>query len=334
MTKTVRIHKTGGPEVLRIEDLPVGNPGPGEIRIRVQTIGLNRSEAVYRAGQYLVAPKLPSLMGYEAFGTVEALGPGVQGHAPGDRVCVIPAYRLGEYGVYAESAIVPARCVVAAPAGLTPVQACAVWMAFLTAYAIIEVAKVGIGDYVLIPAASSSVGLAAIQLANWAGAVPIALTRHGTKAAALREQGAQHVVATEETDMVAEVMRITGGKGARTAFDPVGGPFVEKLCGALAEEGILFIYGGLSGAAHALSSLARGAEGPEHPRLGVLVDYQQAGTLSAGARHHSGGPRFRAPEAGHREDFHAGSDRRRARLPRIQSADRQDRGHRLVQARR
>jgi NADPH:quinone reductase-like Zn-dependent oxidoreductase len=249
MTKTVRIHKTGGPEVLRLEDLPVGNPGPGEIRIRVQTIGLNRSEAVYRSGQYLVAPKLPSLMGYEAFGTVEALGPGVQGHAPGDRVCVIPAYRLGEYGVYAESAIVPARCVFAAPAGLTPVQASAIWMAFLTAYAIIEVAKIGVGDYVLIPAASSSVGLAAIQLANWAGAVPIALTRHGTKAAALREQGAQHVVATEETDMVAEVMRITGGKGARTAFDPVGGPYVEKLCGALAEEGILFIYGGLSGQA-------------------------------------------------------------------------------------
>jgi NADPH:quinone reductase-like Zn-dependent oxidoreductase len=247
MSKTVRIHKTGGPEVLRIEDLPVGDPGPGELRIRVQSIGLNRSEAIYRAGKYLVAPKLPSLMGYEACGVVEALGSGVQGHAPGDPVCVIPTYRLGEYGVYAESAIVPARSVFAAPAGLTPVQASAIWMAFLTAYAIIEVAKVGIGDYVLIPAASSSVGLAAIQLANWAGAVPIALTRHSTKAAALREQGARHVVATEETDVVAEVMRITGGKGARTAFDPVGGPFVEKLCSALAEEGILFIYGGLSG---------------------------------------------------------------------------------------
>jgi NADPH:quinone reductase-like Zn-dependent oxidoreductase len=246
MTKTVRIHQTGGPEVLRLEDLPLGNPGPGEIRIRVQSIGLNRSETVYRAGKYLVAPKLPSLMGYEACGIVEALGPGVQGHTPGDQVCVIPTYRLGEYGVYAESAIVPAKSVIAAPPGLTPVQACAVWMAYLTAYAIIEVAKVGIGDHVLIPAASSSVGLAAIQLANWAGAVPIALTRHSTKAAALREQGAKHVVATEETDVVAEVMRITAGKGARTAFDPVGGPFVEKLCGALAEEGILFIYGGLS----------------------------------------------------------------------------------------
>jgi len=247
MAKVVRIHRTGGPEVLQIEDLTVAGPGPGELRIRVQSIGLNRSETIYRAGKYLVVPKLPSLMGYEAYGTVEAVGAGVTGHAPGDRVCVVPTYRLGEYGVYAETAIVPARSVVAAPAGLTPVQASAVWMAYLTAYAIIEVAKVGIGDHVLIPAASSSVGLAAIQLANWAGAVPIALTRHSTKAPALREQGAQHVVATEETDVVAEVMRITGGKGARTAFDPVGGPFVEKLCSALAEEGILFIYGSLSG---------------------------------------------------------------------------------------
>jgi NADPH:quinone reductase-like Zn-dependent oxidoreductase len=247
MAKVVRIHRTGGPEVLQIEDLPVADPGLGELRIRIQSIGLNRSETLYRAGKYLVAPKLPSLMGYEAYGIVDAVGAGVTGHVPGDRVCVVPTYRLGEYGVYAQTAIVPARSVVAAPAGLTPVQACAIWMAYLTAYAIIEVAKIGIGDHVLIPAASSSVGIAAIQLANWAGAVPIALTRHSTKAAALREQGARHVVATEETDVVAEVMRITGGKGARTAFDPVGGPFVEKLCGALAEEGILFIYGSLSG---------------------------------------------------------------------------------------
>jgi NADPH:quinone reductase-like Zn-dependent oxidoreductase len=105
----------------------------------------------------------------------------------------------------------------------------------------------GIGDYVLIPAASSSVGLAAIQLANWAGALPIALTRHSAKAAALRVQGAQHVIATAESDVVAEVMRISGGKGARAAFDPVGGPFIEKLANSLAEEGILIIYGGLSG---------------------------------------------------------------------------------------
>lgn len=120
-------------------------------------------------------------------------------------------------------------------------------MQYLTAFAIVEVAKVSIGDYVLIPAASSSVGLAAIQLANWAGAVPIAATRHSDKAAALRTHGAPHVVATAESDVVAEVMRITQGKGARVVFDPVGGPNVEKLTNCMAEEGILFIYGGLSG---------------------------------------------------------------------------------------
>jgi NADPH:quinone reductase len=247
MTQVVRIHKTGGPEVLTLEDTQVGQPAAGEIRIRVEAIGLNRSEAIYRAGAYLVPPKLPSPMGYEACGTVEALGEGVGGFTPGDRVCVLPSYRLGEYGVYAEQAIVPARSVIAAPPGLSSTEAASIWMQYLTAFAIVEVAHVGIGDYVLIPAASSSVGLAAMQLANWAGAVPIAATRHSSKAAALKGQGAQHVIATAESDVVAEVMRITGGKGARVVFDPVGGPFVEKLANAMAEEGILFIYGSLSG---------------------------------------------------------------------------------------
>ncbi|HXS26283.1 MAG TPA: zinc-dependent alcohol dehydrogenase family protein [Steroidobacteraceae bacterium] len=247
MAQVVRIHKTGGPEVLELEDADIGQPGPGEIRIRVEAIGLNRSEAIFRAGAYLVPPKLPSLIGYEAAGTIETLGEGVQGFKAGDRVCVVPSYRLGEYGVYGEKAIVPARSVIPAPPQLSPVQAASIWMQYLTAFAIIEVAKIGIGDYVLIPAASSSVGLAAIQLANWTGAVPIAATRHNTKAAALREQGAKHVIATAESDVVQEVMRITGGKGARVVFDPVGGPFVEKLANAMAEEGILFIYGSLSG---------------------------------------------------------------------------------------
>lgn len=247
MTQVVRIHKTGGPEVLELEDAEIGQPGSGEIRIRVEAIGLNRSEALFRAGAYLVPPKLPTLIGYEAAGIVDALGEGVQGFKVGDRVCVVPSYRLGEYGVYGEQAIVPARSVIPAPPQLSPVQAASIWMQYFTAFAIIEAGKVGIGDYVLIPAASSSVGLAAIQLANWAGAVPIAATRHSSKAAALREQGAQHVVATTETDIVEEVMRITAGKGARVVFDPVGGPFVEKLANAMAEEGILFIYGSLSG---------------------------------------------------------------------------------------
>lgn len=249
MSQTVRLHKTGGPEVLQFEDLDVGAPGPGELRIRVLAIGLNRSEAMFRAGAYLLPPQLPCFMGYEASGIVELIGAGVEGFTVGERVCVLPTFRMGEYGVYGEQALVPARSVLPAPAALSHVEAAAVWMQYLTAFGIVEAGRAAVGDYVLIPAASSSVGIAAIQIANWVGAEPIALTRHSSKAAALQALGARHVVASAETDVVAEVQRITGGKGARVVFDPVGGPYVETLVGTMAEEGILLIYGGLSGQA-------------------------------------------------------------------------------------
>ncbi|MCB2067796.1 MAG: zinc-dependent alcohol dehydrogenase family protein [Erythrobacter sp.] len=247
MTRIVRFHETGGPAVLRIDDEQVGDPGPGEVRIRVSAVGLNRAEAMYRAGKYPVQPQLPSRIGYEGVGTVLALGQGVERYAVGDRVCVLPMIHQGDYGIWAEEAIVPARILLPAPAGLSDAQAAAIWMQYFTAYAIIEVADVGIGDGVIVPAASSSVGIAAIQLANWAGAVSIAATRTSAKAAALKALGAAHVVATQEEDLVERVMQITGGQGARCAFDPVGGPYVDTLARALAERGILFVYGGLSG---------------------------------------------------------------------------------------
>lgn len=247
MSKVVRIHEQGSPEVLRIEELDVDEPGAGEVRVRIEAIGLNRSEAAFRAGQYPVTPKFPAPMGYEACGLIEAPGEHVRDLDVGQRVCVLPMYRLGEYGVYAERAIVPARSVLPAPPELTPVEAASIWMQYLTAMAILEVSHATVGDYVIIRAASSSVGLAAIQLANWAGATPIAATRRSSKREALLEHGARHVIATEESNLVDEVMRITGGRGARIVFDPVGGPYVETLAQAMAVDGTLFIYGGLSG---------------------------------------------------------------------------------------
>jgi len=247
MTKVVRIYQHGGPEELRFEELNIGEPGAAEVRLKIEAIGLNRSEAAFRAGEYPVTPKFPTLIGYEGVGVVEALGAGVQGFGVGERLCVLPNFRLGEYGIYGERAIVPARSLLSPPPGLTPVEAASIWMQYFTALAIIEIAHAAIGDYVIVRAASSSVGLAAIQLANWAGAVPIAATRSSAKSAALRQQGAKHVIPTDETDLVAEVQRITGGKGARIIFDPVGGPDIDKLALAAAEEGIIFIYGGLSG---------------------------------------------------------------------------------------
>ena len=153
----------------------------------------------------------------------------------------------GQYGIWAEEAIVPTRILLPAPEGMDPVRAAAIWMQYMTAYAVYEVAEIGPNDAVIIPAASSSVGLACIQLCNWAGAVPIAATRTSAKAAELKALGAAHVIATQEEDLVARVMEITGGKGAACAFDPVGGPYVDTLAQALAPRGILFVYGGLSG---------------------------------------------------------------------------------------
>ena len=247
MSLIVRMHQHGGPEVLSLENVTLPAPGAGEVRIRVEAIGLNRSEAMFRSGKYPIKPRLPCYVGYEAAGVVESFGPDVTGLSVGDRVCVLPNYRLGDYGVYGEQAIVPARSVIAAPPGLNPAEAASVWMQYFTAWAILEAGKAGLGDHVMIPAASSSVGLAAIQLANWTGAVPIALTRSSAKAAALTAQGAKHVVATGETDLATEVMKITGGKGATVAFDPVGGPYVETLAAAMAEDGVIIIYGSLSG---------------------------------------------------------------------------------------
>lgn len=247
MTRVVRFHQTGGPEVMQIEELDIGAPAAGEVRVRIEAFGLNRAETVFRAGTYLEQPKLPARNGYEAAGVIEAIGSGVEGFKVGDAICVIPAFSLNDYGVYAEQAMVPARAVVKRPAGIGAVEGAAIWMPYLTAYgALIDIGKLARGEAVIIPAASSSVGLAAIQIANSIGAIPIATTRTSAKAEAIRQAGATHVIATGEQDLVAEVIRITDGKGARMAFDPVAGPGIDTLAQALAREGILFVYGNLS----------------------------------------------------------------------------------------
>jgi NADPH:quinone reductase-like Zn-dependent oxidoreductase len=249
-TRAVRFHATGGPEVLRIDEVELDQPGRGELRLRIEAIGLNRAEAAFRAGQYLEAPQLPARLGYEASGVVEAVGQEVHGWAVGDAVCVLPAFSMNDYGVYAEHAIVPAHALIRRPPGLAATEAAALWMAYLTAYgALIDIAGVGQGDAVLITAASSSVALAAIQIANARGAIPIALTRSEAKAEHLLRLGAAQVIAGAGDDLASRVMEITGGKGARLAFDPVAGPAIMPLAEALAAGGMLILYGNLSGRA-------------------------------------------------------------------------------------
>ena len=249
MARVVRFHELGGPEVLKIDTLDLPPPGPGEISIDVRALGLNRAEALFRAGQYLEQSTLPSRIGYEAAGIVRAVGPGVSGFAPGDAVATIPGFFMSKYGVYADAAVVPAGITVKTPEFLSFTQAAAVWMQYMTAYgALIDIAGLTAADTVVIPAASSSVGIAAIQIARAVGATTIATTRTGAKRPALHALGAHHVIATDEQDVTGEILALTGNKGARVVFDPVAGPMVEKLAAATADQGIIVLYGLLSGA--------------------------------------------------------------------------------------
>ncbi|MCW4461640.1 zinc-dependent alcohol dehydrogenase family protein [Sphingomonas sp. BT-65] len=246
MPRHVEFEQTGGPEVLRFVEAEVPEPAAGEVRIAVKAIGLNRAESLYRSGTYIIDPVFPARLGSEAAGVIDAVGPGVEGLAPGDRVAVVPAFSYHDYGMYGDLVLAPARAVAKLPDTLGWVDAAAVWMAYVTAWgALIDTAGLRAGETVLIPAASSSVGLAAIQVANRIGAVPVALTRTSAKAAALREQGAAHVIATDEADLVAEVERITGGAGARVVFDPVGGPGFARLTAVTATRGTIIVYGAL-----------------------------------------------------------------------------------------
>jgi len=247
MSRVVRFEQTGGPEVLQIKDEIVAAPKAGEVQIAVKAIGINRAEVMFRQNQYLEDPVLPARLGYEAAGIVTAVGSGVSEFKVGDAVSTVPAFSQNEYGVYAELANVPATAVVKHPPNLSWTEAAAIWMQYTTAYgALVEIADTKAGEFVLITAASSSVGVAAIQTANMLGAIPIALTRTSSKRDALLHAGAKYVIVTEEEDLVAAVQRITNNKGARVVFDPVGGPTINLLAAATAQRGIIFQYGALS----------------------------------------------------------------------------------------
>ena len=247
MARVVRFHRHGGPEVLRIEIVDVAPPARGEVQIRVKALGLNRAEALLRRGTYIETATFPSGLGLEAAGIVEAVGEDVAGFAPGDAVSIVPPLSMVRWPAYAELATFPADLVVKHPPELCFETAAAVWMQYLTAYgALVDIAGLRRGDVVAITAASSSVGLAALQIANRIGAVPIALTRTSAKRQALRDAGAAHVVTSAEEDIHARLEDIAGASGVRVVLDAVGGPAFEPLTAAMSPGGILIEYGGLS----------------------------------------------------------------------------------------
>lgn len=247
MSKIVRFYELGGPENLKIEDAGVPDPKEGEVKLHVQAAGLNRAEAMYYRGIYFEKPSLPSKIGYEVVGIVDEVGPDVDPSWKGKRIGTIPGYSMNKYGALAQEAIVPESALAEFPPSLSAIEGAAVWMQYVTAYgALVYVGHVRPEDVVLVTAASSSVGVAAIQIAKVEGAVVIATTRTSTKRNELLELGADAVVATEEEDLPTRVAEVTGGKGARLIFDPISGPFIEKLAASAAFGGTIFEYGMLS----------------------------------------------------------------------------------------
>jgi len=199
-------------------------------------------------GGVMGVPKLPSKIGYEAAGVIEAMGPGVEGFKIGDRVAVLSGLSMEEYGVCADSVLYPANMLIKQPANLSVEESAAAWMQYLTAYAIVGVADLQRDEPILITAASSSVGLAAIEIANLLGAVPIAVTRGRAKVAALLQHGARHVIAIDEESLVDGVRRLTQGNGVRVIFDAVAGNTIAALIEAASPRGCIVVYGTLAGA--------------------------------------------------------------------------------------
>jgi len=246
--KIVRFHETGNADVLRIDALPLPEPGPGEVRLRVKAIGLNRAEVMFREGQYFLAPELPSTLGYEASGIVEAVGAGVDADLVGKVRSTVPAFPLNRYGVYGEVAIVPAGALAAYPEHLSFEQGTSIWMQYITAYgALVHNGRVAAGDHVVLTAATSSIGIAAIQIVKAEGGIVIATTRGADKRDELLAAGADHVIVTdEEKDIAARVLEITGGAGAKIVFDAVAGLGILDLARATARDGLVMIYGNLA----------------------------------------------------------------------------------------
>src|SRR5262245_3213693 len=178
MAKIVRFHKLGGPEVLKIEDVPSRQPSEGEVRLSVQAIGLNRAESMFMHGYYLEPAQLPATLGYEASGIVTAIGANVDPSWLNKRVSTMPAFSMNQYGVLGTEVIVPVHALAEYPSHLTPIEATSIWMQYMTAYgALVEFGQLKKGEFVLVTAASSSAGLAAIQIVKAEGAISIATTR-------------------------------------------------------------------------------------------------------------------------------------------------------------
>lgn len=238
----IRFHRTGGPEVLQWEEVQVGEPGPGEARLRHHAVGLNFIDVYHRCGLYPVP--LPSGLGTEAAGVVEAVGPDVTELAPGDRV----AYATGPLGAYAEVRVMPADRLVTLPPAIGFEQAAAMMLQGLTAqYLLRRTYPVQAGDTVLIHAAAGGVGLIACQWAKALGATVIGTVGSDAKAAVARAHGCDHPIVYTREDFAARVRELTGGQGVAAVYDSVGRDTFLGSLDCLRPLGMMVSFGSSSG---------------------------------------------------------------------------------------
>jgi NADPH2:quinone reductase len=265
--RAIRVHETGGPEQLRIEDVPDPTPGPGELLVDIEAIGVNFIEIYQRIGFYPVAR--PYIPGAEAAGVVRSLGAGVTGFAIGDRI-VTQRMR----GAYAERGVTPADEAVRLPDDVTSKQGAAVWLQGLTAHYLSHSSyALKRGDSALVHAAAGGVGLLLCQIAKKLGAFVIGTASTPEKRQLARDAGADEAIDYTTQDFAAEVRRITNNVGVNVVYDSVGKTTVDKSLDSIAKRGMLVLFGQSSGAVPPFDPLILMRKGSLSLNRPTLNDY-------------------------------------------------------------
>lgn len=242
--KAAVFEELGRPDVVRIEEMSPGEPGDGQALIKVTSAGVNRADLLFLAGRYYRKPSFPSRLGKEAAGSVQAAGPNTSLKV-GDRVALLPAaLHESQHGGFAEYVVAPETVLIKSPESVADEIAGAIWMSYLTAWgALNHTARVERGQHVVVTAASSSVGTAAIQIVNALGGIPIATTTSADKVNALKELGAPHVIDVNNDDYVAGIRKLTDGRGADLIFDAVAGKMMDQHLRVCKQRGRILVYG-------------------------------------------------------------------------------------------
>ena len=269
MAKAVRFYETGGPEVLRLEDVAVGEPGPGEVHVRHAAVGLNFADTYFRQGYYPLT--LPNGMGVEASGVIEAVGKGVNGFAPGDRV----TYTGSPLGAYSTERIMPAGSLFKLPDAISHETAAAMTMRGLSAaYWLLKTNPwLKAGDTILLHAAAGGVGLIAVQWAKLLGLRVIGTVSTEAKADVARRHGCDEIIFYRREDVAARVMKLTGGEGVSTVFDTVGKDTYAASLASLKRRGMLVGCGTASGPFPPIDALQLAIRGSVYFTRPALADY-------------------------------------------------------------